>query len=331
MNFRDELNNAMKTPQQVADERKSESIEKGKNYAYSHYAQLKEEFISKAQAAEYTINNGKRIINVEIEVWLECAKYEHTTTRAGYGTIYREGLKCVFDDETLYKTYIQNLNSLCSQDGIKAKLWGVVDVKPLPNFRWTNKYNGRRYYEVPGKAPGSEIQDFDYMKSYASLVLKATIELDQDMPKSYEWRETFRNVVDYGVYPDDYETQEEFLEAYNIAENEHWKKKEEQHQADVERMKRQMSETPEQREQRLKEEDLKDTQEYIYCGVNVGEHEFVYHYITNDDSIKEGDKVVVPFGFKSEGKVAIVVSVGKYLRCNAPYPFAKTKRIIKKL
>ena len=91
------------------------------------------------------------------------------------------------------------------------------------------------------------------------------------------------------------------------------------------------NETSEQREQRLKKEDLKDTQEYIYCGVNVGDNEFVYHYITNDESIKEGDKVVVPFGFKSEGKVAIVVSVGKYLRCNAPYPFAKTKRIIKKL
>ena len=331
MNFRDELNNAMKTPQQVADERKAESIEKGKRYAYSHYTQLKEKFISKAQAAEYTVNNGKRVIDVEIEVWLESVRYAHTTTRHGPVTIYREGLQCIMDDKILYNTYKNELNSLCSQDGIKAKLWGVVDVKPLPNFRWTNKYNGRRYFEVPGKAPGSEIQDFDYMKSYASLVLKATIELDQNMPKSYEWRETFRNVVDYGVYPDDFETQEEFLEAYNIAEDEYRKKKEEKRKADLESMIQLKNETSEQREQRLKEEDLKDTQEYIYCGVNVGDNEFVYHYITNDESIKEGDKVVVPFGFKSEGKVATVVSVGKYLRCNAPYPFAKTKRIIKKL
>ena len=126
-------------------------------------------------------------------------------------------------------------------------------------------------------------------------------------------------------------TQEEFLEAYNIAEDEYRKKKEEKRKADLERMIQLKNETSEQREQRLNEEDLKDTQEYIYCGVNVGDNEFVYHYITNDESIKEGDKVVVPFGFKSEGKVAIVVSVGKYLRCNAPYPFAKTKRIIKKL
>ena len=98
-------------------------------------------------------------------------------------------------------------------------------------------------------------------------------------------------------------TQEEFLEAYNIAEDEYRKKKEEKRKADLERMIQLKNETSEQREQRLKEEDLKDTQEYIYCGVNVGDNEFVYHYITNDESIKEGDKVLISKFLGSEVKV----------------------------
>ena len=85
--------------------------------------------------------------------------------------------------------------------------------------------------------------------------------------------------------------------------------------------------------EKMRQEAVKDKNEYIYCGVKYqdNDNDNIYHYLTDDDTIKEGDQVIVPVGCTNEEKTATVVSVGKYLRINAPYPWEKTKRIIRKL
>lgn len=73
-----------------------------------------------------------------------------------------------------------------------------------------------------------------------------------------------------------------------------------------------------------------ESEVYTYCGVMLPFSDLPYSYITDDDSIKIGDAVIVPVGIdetETEGKV---VSVGQYLPVGAPYPIEKTKRIIGK-
>ena len=55
-----------------------------------------------------------------------------------------------------------------------------------------------------------------------------------------------------------------------------------------------------------------------------------YHYLTDDDTINIGDKVIVPVGSDNKETVGEVVSVEKHLRISAPFPIEKTKKIISK-
>ena len=73
-----------------------------------------------------------------------------------------------------------------------------------------------------------------------------------------------------------------------------------------------------------------DAKTYIYCGVVFQSKAKVYHYRTNDTTIKEGDEVVVPVGKQQEEVIATVVSVGRYTAQNAPYPLNRTRFIIRK-
>ena len=57
----------------------------------------------------------------------------------------------------------------------------------------------------------------------------------------------------------------------------------------------------------------------------------VFHYITDDEGITVGDSVIVPVGYNDEETEAMVMSVEKCIRINAPYPFYKTKKIIRKV
>ncbi len=69
----------------------------------------------------------------------------------------------------------------------------------------------------------------------------------------------------------------------------------------------------------------------IYCGIEFGEYSSMYHYITDDDSIKVGDTVIVPVG-KNNREVEGYVAEKKY--CNkedVPYPLSKVKKIIRKI
>ena len=55
-----------------------------------------------------------------------------------------------------------------------------------------------------------------------------------------------------------------------------------------------------------------------------------YFYLTDDNSIKIGDTVIVPVGYSGKETEGTVVSVGQYLRVCVPFPVEKTKKIIRK-
>ena len=70
--------------------------------------------------------------------------------------------------------------------------------------------------------------------------------------------------------------------------------------------------------------------EYIYCEVEFEGASRKYSYITEDESIKEGDTVVVPIGSRNLETMGVVANVIRCTGKNAPYPPSKTKRIIRK-
>lgn len=72
------------------------------------------------------------------------------------------------------------------------------------------------------------------------------------------------------------------------------------------------------------------TTDYIYCSVVFEEGQKSYYYLTEDDSIKIGDFVIVPTGKDNREVVVEVVNIEYFSEDNVPLPIEKTKRIIRK-
>lgn len=56
-----------------------------------------------------------------------------------------------------------------------------------------------------------------------------------------------------------------------------------------------------------------------------------YHYITDDDTIQEGDTVIVPVGVQNREMEATVFEKIYCKKNEVPYPLSKVKKIIKKV
>ena len=70
--------------------------------------------------------------------------------------------------------------------------------------------------------------------------------------------------------------------------------------------------------------------EYIFCSVEFDRGCKSYYYLTDDDTIKIGDHVVVPAGKDNHHAVAKVVDIEYFSVEDAPLPVEKTKYIIRK-
>lgn len=70
--------------------------------------------------------------------------------------------------------------------------------------------------------------------------------------------------------------------------------------------------------------------EYIFCSVTFDKGYKSYYYLTEDDSIKIGDFVLVPAGKDNHESVVKVVNIEYFSEENVPLPIGKTKRIIRK-
>lgn len=71
-------------------------------------------------------------------------------------------------------------------------------------------------------------------------------------------------------------------------------------------------------------------QDYIYCSVQFRSGYKSYYYISDDNSIKVGDSVVVPVGTGNHHSVAEVVKVEYFAEEDVPLPLEMTKNIIRK-
>lgn len=70
--------------------------------------------------------------------------------------------------------------------------------------------------------------------------------------------------------------------------------------------------------------------EYIYCEVGFEGASRKYSYITDDESIKEGDVVIVPTGPSNLESLGVVCNIKKCTVKNAPYPPSRTKKVLRK-
>lgn len=151
----------------------------------------------------------------------------------------------------------------------------------------------------------------------------------------YGWREWYENEDTLGLDVSNFETQEEYHNAYTALLHEKYRKEQEQREQERkslqekrenERLLRQKI----QEEQRAEiEKALADETIYTYCGVVFPHSLRQYHYRTDDMTINVGDTVIVPVG--SRESTGVVVSVGQYMRIAVPYPMEKTKFIICKI
>lgn len=73
-----------------------------------------------------------------------------------------------------------------------------------------------------------------------------------------------------------------------------------------------------------------DGKYYLYCQVRLDESPRPLWYRTNDITLKKNDYVLIPYGYKNEEMMGIVVSVEEYRSDDLPFPLEKTKFIIEK-
>lgn len=66
----------------------------------------------------------------------------------------------------------------------------------------------------------------------------------------------------------------------------------------------------------------------IYCSVAFEDNSKTYYYRTEDESLCEGDYVVVPAGFHNRETVARVVKIENFAQKDVPFPIEKTKWIL---
>ena len=73
-----------------------------------------------------------------------------------------------------------------------------------------------------------------------------------------------------------------------------------------------------------------DGKYYRYCQVRLDESRNDLWYRTDDITLKVGNYVIVPYGYKNDEKMGKVVSVEEYRSDDLPLPLEKTKTIIEK-
>lgn len=132
--------------------------------------------------------------------------------------------------------------------------------------------------------------------------------------RRYAWRATVPDGSLYGLDPLFYQTEEEYLQAWNKRKS-NWEKRNKKVEAPLA--------DPEQYE--------RDESIYFYCSVLLPFSRRPYSFLTEDTTIEIDDTVVVPVGQMNDEIQGRVIAVGKCMREAAPYPIEKMKKIIRKL
>lgn len=138
--------------------------------------------------------------------------------------------------------------------------------------------------------------------------------------RKYGWREWYKKRDTLGLNVGDFETQEEFREAFNARMAE--KRQKDREIQEAERLMQKQRRTS-------SNENTEDKTIYTICGVVFDHAVNPYNYKTDDLTIALGDKVLVPVG--DTEAIGTVVSVGQFMRIAAPFPIDKMKSVIRKV
>ncbi|MCQ4023303.1 MULTISPECIES: hypothetical protein [unclassified Ruminococcus] len=164
-----------------------------------------------------------------------------------------------------------------------------------------------------GKKYGLDPCDYETEQEY----------MDALNEEKFSWREDYSGWDTLGVNPDNYETEEAFREAYDVVLN---KKRSTETEK---RKERKLKQNPADCADKASDNCADDNNIYIFCGVEFPNSSHLYHYRTEDKTIKIGDLVIVPAGnIETQGRV---VCVGQYIGRAAPYPVSKARFIVRKI
>ncbi|MDD4493281.1 MAG: hypothetical protein PHV32_02870 [Eubacteriales bacterium] len=180
-----------------------------------------------------------------------------------------------------------------------------------------SRCNAWRKTAPDGQKFGLNVCDYDSEQEY----------LDDLNEEKYGWRRCYDKDDCFGLNPSDYETQLEFDVALKKQRNMTKASDIDQRHKTRSEKNAEQSITP---SVETDESILGDKNVYIYCGVVFHQNNQVYHYRTDDITMKIGDAVIVPVGTEMKETEAKVVSVGQYTRMTVPFPVEKTRFIIKK-
>lgn len=146
-----------------------------------------------------------------------------------------------------------------------------------------------------------------------------TEEPETEEPES-DWREYCAYMRKSGIEPNNYESEAACRKAYQDA-------------CDAERkMQKELRDSEINRRIALckKLENGENMTHYIYCAVLLPSVPRPYHYRTIDESIKIGDKVVVPVGEDNKEMTGTVASVEIHTELTVPFPLDRTKQVLRK-
>lgn len=73
-----------------------------------------------------------------------------------------------------------------------------------------------------------------------------------------------------------------------------------------------------------------DTRIYTFYGVKFESGDLLYHYLSNDETLMVGERVIVLVGNNNQEVVVEIVTIEKHKRTTAPYPVDQTKFIKRK-
>lgn len=122
--FKAELQNNTKTPKQVENEKWIREQKNIKSIAVIDYNTIKNQLLSKAKGAEYTVSSNKRVIRLrhECNYMMSCVKTKSSTNPSGrkYTNSYRENFKLEYwiEKQKEYDYYIMTMQQLAKEDGL---------------------------------------------------------------------------------------------------------------------------------------------------------------------------------------------------------------------
>ena len=178
----------------------------------------------------------------------------------------------------------------------------------MPNFDW-NK-NGKkdafdRYMDIKVMSNVSENDDLDNLNiDEIDDIDFDTLDIDDD---EYSWRSNYDYDFDTDINPEDYETEDEYLEALkearlikNYTKNETLKNNSNENQTKI----------------------------YSYCKVMFGASNEKYDYLCGELKLNINDHVIVPFGNDNKQIRGIVIAVGNCLSSALPCDVNLMKEVI---